>query len=142
MIRPALLFVPAGTMLLPMLRLLRCLVLVLIGLAFLGGTTMQALPPSAAAMMARASAAPMPGCADMAAGMMRNTGAPLPAAPVHKGITPDCVKLTHCLCVPDLPVQPRLAQAPVAYASVAYWSPDRRLDGRSPTPLPFPPRSA
>ena len=120
-------------------RPLRLLVLVLVGLAFLGGTTLQALPPSSMAAMAEASVAAMPDCAEMA-GMAQDTG--VPAAPMHKGITPDCVKMTQCLGVPDLPVQPRLAQAAVTYVAVAYWSPDRRMAGRSPSPTPFPPRSA
>jgi len=114
------------------------MMLLLVGLAFLGGTTVQALPPSSMAVMAKASVS-MPGCAEMA-GMAQDTGVP-PASP-HKGITPDCVKLMQCLGIPDLPVQARLNAAPVAYAAVAYWSPSRPLGGLSPEPTPFPPRSA
>lgn len=117
-------------------RLLRWLVLVLVGLAYLGGATVQALPPSGMVESVKAGN-PMPGCTEM--GMTHDAGAP---ATPHKGITPDCVKLTQCLGIPDLPVQARLDPAPVTYAAVAYWSPDRRLSGLSPTPAPFPPKSA
>ena len=116
-------------------RPIRYLVLVLVGLAFLGGTTVQAMPPSGMAGMGMAST-PMPGCMDAA--MAHDTGAPTS----HQGITPDCLKMTQCLGVPAMPVQARLAAAPVAYAAVAYWSPYHRLSGRSPEPTPFPPRSA
>lgn len=122
-------------------RLLRWLVLVLVGLAFLGGTTIQALPPSNMAVMGKASATPMPGCAKMASSMAQDTDTPTPVSP-HKGITPDCVKLTQCLGVPDLPMQPQLAQATVAYVAIAYWRPVHLLDGLSPVPAPFPSRSA
>lgn len=113
------------------------MLLVLVGLAFLGGTTVQALPPSGSAAMARASITPMPGCAETAAG----TTGTLPELP-HKGITPDCLKLTQCLGLADLAIPPQFAQALVSYPAIAYGRPARLLDGLSPTPVPFPPRSA
>ncbi len=116
-------------------RSLRWLVLVLVGLAFLGGTTVQAMPPSSVAAVATASNL-MPGCTEMPMAHEKNTPAP------HKGITPDCVKLMQCLGTPDRPVEAWLNEAPVTYAAVAYWSTDCRLSGLSYPPSPFPPRSA
>lgn len=113
-------------------RALRLVMLVFVGLAFLGGSTVQALPLSGMAAMAEAGT-PMPCCDDAA-----DTGVPGP----HKGITPDCVKVMQCLGIPALPVQAWLDSAFVSYAAVSYWSPDRRLSGLSLTPSPFPPRSA
>lgn len=112
------------------------LVLVLVGLAFLGGTTLQALPPSSMAVLAKASA-PMPGCAEMAS-MTHDMSSPAS----HKGITPDCVKLMQCLGTADLPAQVRLAGASITYSSVGYWSPSRILGGLSPEPAAIPPRLA
>ncbi len=116
-------------------RSLRWLILVLVGLAFLGGTTVQAMPPSSVAAVATADN-PMPGCAEMP--MAQETNAPVP----HKGITPDCVKLMQCLGTPDRVVKTWLNEAPVTYAAVAYWSTDHPLTGLSHPPSPFPPRSA
>lgn len=112
---------------------LRWMLLMLLGLAFLGGTMVQALPPSGALQTTRA-ASPMPSCTD--AGMAQ-TDAPAPV----KGITPDCVKLTKCLGIPFSPGPAAMASAPVAYAA-AYWSSNPLPGGLSPVPFPFPPRSA
>lgn len=121
------------TMLLAMWQCaLRLIMLVFVGLTFLGGTTVQALPPSSMAAMAEAGT-PMPCCDDAA-----DTGMPGP----HRGITPDCVKVMQCLGIPALPVQAWLDSTFVSYAVVSYWSPDRRLSGQSPTPSPFPPKLA
>ena len=117
-------------------RSFRWLVLMLVGLAFLGGTTMQALPPSSMAVTAGTSTS-MPGCTEMP-DMTQNPSSPAP----HRGITPDCVKLMQCLGTPDLPAQVRLADAPVTYASVAYGSPSRIPGGLSPEPAAIPPRLA
>lgn len=126
-----------GMMFIAMLRQSpRWLVLLLVGLAFLGGTTLQALPPSSMAVTARAST-PMPGCTGMA-GMTQDTD----SQASHKGITPDCVKLMQCLGTPDLPTQVRLADAPVTYSPVVYWSPSRIPGGLSPEPAAIPPRLA
>lgn len=117
------------------------MVLVLVGLAFLGATTLQALPPSSMAIMAKAgtfgASTSMPGCTEMV-GMTQDTNSPVS----HRGITPDCVKLMQCLGTPDLPAQVRLADAPVTYSSVAYWSPSRIPGGLSPEPAAIPPRLA
>lgn len=115
-------------------RFLLWMMLVLFGLAFLGGTTVQALLPGSASKLARVDS-PMPGCADEATAQK---GTPAP----HKGITPDCVKLMKCLGIPFPPGQALVASAPVAYATAAYWSHDPLRGGLSPAPLPFPPRSA
>lgn len=109
------------------------MMLAFLGLAFLGGTTVQALPPGSASGLVRLDG-PMPGCAD---GAMTQKDAPTP----HKGITPDCVKLTKCLGIPFSPGQLMMTSAAVAYETAAYWSRNHLPAGLSPTPLPFPPRS-
>ncbi len=114
---------------------LRCLVLLIAGLAFLGGATVQALPPSSLALSSMMGA-PMPGCADAA--MMPDADGSVP----RHGITPDCVKLMQCLGIPALPEQARLVEARIRYATILYWTPDSVLGGLSPEPLPFPPRPA
>lgn len=106
----------------------------LLGLAFVGGTTAQALPPSGASQPMRV-ASPMPSCTDEA---MTQTDAPAP----YKGITPDCMKLKKCLGIPFSPGPAAMASAPIAYAAATYWSRVPLPGGLSPTPLPFPPRSA
>jgi hypothetical protein len=116
-------------------RSLRCLVLLIAGLAFLSGATVQALPPSSLALSSMMGA-PMPGCADAA--MMPDTDGSVP----RHGITPDCIKLMQCLGIPALPEQARLVEARIRYATILYWTPDRVLGGLSPEPLPFPPRPA
>ena len=116
-------------------RLLRCLVLLIAGLAFLGGATVQALPPSSLALTS-AMDRPMPGCADAA--MMQDADGSVQ----HRGITPDCIKLMQCLGIPALPEQVRLDEARIRYAAVRYWTPHRVLGGLSPEPVPFPPRPA
>jgi hypothetical protein len=116
-------------------RSLRCLVLLIAGLAFLGGATVQALPPSSMALSSMMGT-PMPGCADAA--MMPDTDGSVQ----HHGITPDCVKLMQCLGIPALPEQARLVEARIRYATILYWTPDRVLGGLSPEPTLFPPRLA
>lgn len=116
-------------------RPIRFLMLALVGLAFLGGATVQALPPGGMPAAA-AGAGFMPGCTDAA--MAQDEGAPAP----HKGITPDCVKVTKCLGIPSLPVRTGPASAPVTYAAAAYWTVNPLPGGLSPPPAPFPPRPA
>ncbi len=116
-------------------RHFRCLVSLLVALAFLGGATVQAMPLSDAALTATADAT-MPDCTEMA--MAHDTQGPVP----QKGISPDCVKLMQCLGVVDGPVHARVIEASFTYASVVYWSIGRRLNSRSYPPAPFPPRSA
>ncbi len=116
-------------------RSLRWLILVLVGLAFLGETTVQAMRPSSVAAAATASN-PMLGCAEMP--MAHETNAPVPYEP----ITPDCLEFMQCLGTPDRIVKTWLEEAPVTYAEVAYWSTDHSLTGLSYPPCPFPPKSS
>lgn len=115
-------------------RPIRFLMLVLVGFAFLGGATLQALPFDGTPEMVAATGS-MPGCTDAA--MTQDNGMPAP----HKGITPDCVKLMKCLGIPSLPVKAGPALAPVAYAAATYWTANPLPGGLSPSPAPFPPRS-
>ncbi len=101
----------------------------LVALAFVGGATMQAMPPTDVAHAA------VPGCAEMA--MSHDTDAPGSS----KGMTPDCVKSMQCLGIPTSPTRMSMIEAPISYGPVAYWSIDRPLNGVSVAPLPSPPRS-
>lgn len=112
---------------------LQWLLSIVVCLAFVGGTTVQAMPMTDPAFGVAASG-PMPGCSDMA--IDHETGAPVP----HKGLTPDCVKLMQCLGVPDRRANANLIEHSVGYARVAYWTVDRRLNGVSRVPAPFPPK--
>ncbi len=113
-------------------RPLRCLASLFVVLAFLGGTTMQAMPLDNPSLMATMGTA-MPGCAAMA---MDHSD-----APAQKGLTPSCVKLMQCLGVPVGPTRVSLAAVPIRYAAVTYWPVAQHLDGVSLMPSPFPPKS-
>ena len=99
-----------------MLRFLHRLLLAVAAFAFLGGTTLQAMPVADAQFQTSgadmAMAAGMP-CEHMDA--MKGAGAPLPC----KGMTLDCIKQMGCIGFPDLP-QASVLATPVAYAAVDY----------------------
>ena len=84
-------------------RFVRWLVSMLVVLAFVGGTTVQAMPLNAGPVEA------MQGCVEMA--MTLDAGGAAPS----KGMTPDCVKSMQCLCIPDSPTRTSMIQAPVSY---------------------------
>jgi len=109
------------------------LVSVVIVLAFVCGMTAQAMPPTHEEGVVAAGMA-MPGCSDMA--MALDADEALPA----KGMTLDCVKSMHCLGILAMPARASVAEVPVRYTFVAYWSGARFLHGVSITPSPFPPR--
>jgi len=111
---------------------LRWLLSIVVCFAYVGGTTVQAMPITSPAFATVSG--PMPGCSDMA--MDPDTGAPVP----HKGLTPECVKLRQCLGVPDRHMQASLVEVPVSYARVAYWLVDLHRRGVSLVPAPFPPK--
>ena len=96
----------------------------LVALAFVGGATVQAMPPTDVAHAA------MPGCAEIA--MSHDTDAPGSA----KGLTPDCVKSMQCLGIPSSLTRTSMIEAPISYGPVAYWSVDRPLNGVSVVPFP------
>ncbi|HJS87129.1 MAG TPA: hypothetical protein VJ779_16855 [Acetobacteraceae bacterium] len=119
-------------------KLLRGLLVAVTVLAFLGGTTVQAMPVlKANGVPAGIVKASVP-CDHMAA--MGQSGSAVPGhdAPC-KGITPDCVKQMGCIGVPSLPARADVLITPVSYVTITYWSPRPTLGGVSPEPDLFPP---
>lgn len=106
-------------------------------LAFLGGTTLQAMPLTG---LPEISVKPPTMTADMPCDQMQNiAGANNSSDHMPcKGITPDCIKQMGCIGVSSLPRAAAFA-TPVTYATVDYWAPLLRLDGLSHKPALFPP---
>ena len=119
-----------------MLRVaLHRLIVALTLLAFVGGMTLQLMPPKAA--IAASTAAPVAGdCADMAMPPAdHGNGHAMPC----KGMDSECVKQMQCLGTPSLPLRLGNAFTHFAYGKVAYWTPASFLDSRSIKPDLFPP---
>jgi hypothetical protein len=103
--------------------------------AFVGGMTLQLLPPKAA--LAANGTAPVSGdCLHMA---MPPHDAGVGHTMPCKGMDPECVKQMGCLGTPSLPLRFGASFVPFAYGKVAYWSPAILRDGRSIKPDLFPP---
>lgn len=104
-------------------------------LAFVGGMTLQLMPPKAALASGSALAGD---CAHMATPADH-------AGPVHKGSCKtgvdysECIKQMGCLGTPSLPLRLDAASVPIAYTTIAYWTPARSRQGRSIKPDLFPP---
>src|SRR6202023_1484125 len=117
---------------------LRRLLIVLTGLAFLVGAAVQAMPPAefmASACMGAAKTATGDCCASMA---MKDQPAPMKQAPC-KGISLDCAKEFGCISSPALPAPSTALGSPTVYGRVAYWSPATWRAGLSIKPDLFPP---
>ena len=107
------------------------LIVVLSLLAFVGGMTLQLMPPKAAF-----AAAPVLGdCQHMTV--------PADAGPSHtmpcKGLDPECVKQMGCLGTANLPLRPLSPATLFSYSRVAYWLPAATFAGRSIKPDLLPP---
>lgn len=109
-------------------RVTRWFVSILVVLALIGGTTVQAMPPADVAHAAT------PDCAEMAMGHGADASSP------SKGMTPDCMKSMQCLGIADRARWTSMVEAPVSYGPVVYWSVDNRLNGVSIPPPASPPR--
>ncbi|BCI69101.1 hypothetical protein [Acetobacter aceti] len=114
---------------------LRRLVLVVVGLAFMGATTVQAMPQQNVEQTTSLDAS-MPCCDGPVSMHPAGTTAPC------KGMTPECLKVMQCLGVPDRPTQAAAIGRPVRYSVITYSVAQRIAVGRSPEPLSFPPRTA
>lgn len=118
-----------------MLRCLRTLLLVLVAIAVVGGTTTQlarSMQPAAPMTMAgMPCGATMPG---MGAG---------PAKPMTpcKGMTPDCIKQLGCVADVGLPARLATGQLAPSFDTVAYWSAWIKPAGVDCGPEPLPPRT-
>ncbi len=124
-----------------LIGLLRQVAIVLTGLAFLGGGTIQALPPSdlLSPPMQDAMDA-MTTMADCPHVRMPQSHMPAPIGPMPcKGMTLDCMKWMGCIGFPSLPTPVGQASAPVEYGPVAYWSAVWLGDGVSIKPDLLPP---
>ena len=110
------------------------LVIVLTLLAFVGGMTLQLMPPKTA------FAAPTPmaagGCSQMT--MPSGDGGSGHKAP-RKGADPECIKQMRCLGTPSLPLRLGTDLVPCVYGKVVYWTLAVSRDGRSIKPDLFPP---
>lgn len=102
--------------------------------AFVGGMTLQLMPPKEAFAASRAA---VPDCPHMAA-MQTKTMGSAPAMPC-KGIDPECVKQMGCLGTVSLPLPQPSPPAFFAYHKVAWWLPDSIPNGRSIKPALLPP---
>ena len=117
-------------------RLLQQVLLVATVLAFLGGTTMQAMPRADLQDVAeQAMQVGMP-CDHMTtmASASKTADGRMPC----KGITPDCIKQMGCIGFPTLPSTDGLSTQ-VAYTPLRYCLMQHRLTGIAPKPALFPP---
>jgi hypothetical protein len=117
---------------------LRRLLIVLTGLAFLVGAAVQAMPPAelmASACMGAAHSATGDCCANMA---MKDHPAPMKQVPC-KGISLDCAKEFGCISSPALPAPSTALGTPTVYGRLAYWPPATSRAGLSIKPDLFPP---
>jgi len=120
-------------------RILRGLLVAVTVFAFLGGTTVQAMP----VLTANGVPAGMAAKASVPCDHMTAMGQPGSAVPGHdspcKGITPECVKQMGCIGVPSVPIRVDALAAPISYVMIIYWSPQPTLGGLSLEPDLFPP---
>ena len=110
------------------------LVVLLTVIAFVGGMTLQLMPPKEAFAASRAAGSD---CPHMAAMQAKDMGT-APAMP-RKGIDPECVKQMKCLGTAGLPLPQLTASAVFAYSKVAYWLLASFPGGRSIKPALLPP---
>lgn len=116
---------------------LRRLLIVLTGLAFLVGVAM----PSARLMASDCGHATQTMTGDCCANMaMKDHVMPAPMKQVPcKGISLDCANQVGCISSPALPAPSTALGSPTAYGYVAYWSPLVSRAGLSIKPDLFPP---
>jgi hypothetical protein len=119
---------------------LRQLLIVLTGVAFIFGATVQAMQPAefmASACMDAAQPAIDDCCVKMA---MKDHATPAPMNQVPcKGISLDCANQVGCISSTALPAPSTALWSPTAYGRVAYWSPLASRAGLSIKPDLFPP---
>jgi hypothetical protein len=118
-----------------LLALLHRLIVAVTLLAFVGGMTLQLMPPKAAFAAAKTTAT-QSDCQDMA--MPPPLAVPSHTMPCN-GIDPECVKQMGCLGTPSLPLRLGADFVSLTYATIAYWLPATCGDGRSIKPELLPP---
>jgi hypothetical protein len=123
-----------------LIMVLRRLLIVLSGLAFLVGAAVQAMP-SARLMASDCGDATQTVTGDCCAKMAMKghaMPAPMKQAPC-KGISLDCANQLGCISSPALPAPSTALGSPTAYGHMAYWSPILSRTGLSIKPDLFPP---
>ncbi|SRR6266576_6849325 len=111
------------------------LLVVLTLLAFVGGMTLQLMPPKVAF-----AASPMPAAGDCShMTMPPDDGGSGQKAPCQGSDLPECIKQMGCLGTPSLPLRFSASFVPFAYGKVSYWAPAILGDGRSIEPDLLPP---
>ena len=103
-------------------------------IAFVGGMTLQLMPPREALAVSHAAA---PDCPHMTAMQAKDMDS-APAMP-RKGMDPECVKQMGCLGTASLPLPQPMPAAVFAYSKIAYWLPASFPSGRSIEPALLPP---
>jgi hypothetical protein len=116
---------------------LRQLLIILTGVAFLFGASSQAMPSAKFMASACMDTATGDCCANMAMGDYA-TPAPLNQAPC-KGISLDCAKQLGCISSPALPALSTVLEIPTAYGRMAYSPLATSRVGLSLKPGLFPP---
>jgi hypothetical protein len=123
-----------------LILVLRRLLIVLTGLAFLVGVAAEAMPRPefmASTCMDTAQTATGDCCAKMA---MNDHGTPASMKQVPcKGISLDCANQVGCISSPALPAPATALGSPTAHGHVAYWSVLVSRTGLSIKPGLFPP---
>lgn len=112
-------------------------------LSFVGGATVQALPPSD--LLSAPSNGTMAGMADcehmaMATQPEQQSGSTLPLP--CKGMTPDCLKWMGCIGFPSLPASAGEIGVRVEHGRIDYWSAAPMSAGVSVEPDLLPPIAA
>lgn len=119
-----------------MYRAFRHIVLLLVAVALIGGTTSEvAFSAQAGSGMVMAG---MP--CDMA--MPATVSGDVMPMPSCKGMTPDCIKLMGCVTISALPAQYLAHGSTVQYGAIRYRHSEATLVGLDHEPEPLPPRTA
>ena len=110
------------------------LVVALTLFAFVGGMTLQLMPPRDAL-----AAGVMSSAGDCSHMTMPPDDGSRRESPSQGTDLPECIKLMGCLGTPSLPLRVGADIVPFAYGKVVYWTPAVDRDGRSIKPDLSPP---
>lgn len=111
------------------------LIVILSLTAFVGGMTLQLMPPK----VAFAASSGIPAMGDCAQMVMPPADGGSPHLAPCKGMDPECVKQMGCLGTASLPLRPPSSPTFFAYRRIAYWIPAAVISGRSIKPDLLPP---
>jgi hypothetical protein len=114
-----------------MLRVLRHILLLLVGFAIVGGPTFELARAAGFGPVAVPCGMAMPSSA---------SGDMTPMTPC-KGMTPDCIKQMGCVTMSALPVHFFVDGSIVQYSAIDYWTFLSKLASLDREPEPLPPRT-